>query len=151
MCGHHRRRNEVRWVRDPDLRASQQERERVVDQLRTHAGEGRLELDELEERIELALHARTRGELTALLRDLPRLTGRAYEGRRRTVARASMAMAFLPLVVAIVLFSAAPPMIAWLGWPILGFWLFGGLPGAGMGFAWCGLSKRRHERRTVVV
>jgi hypothetical protein len=149
MCGP-RRRSEVRWIRDPDLRASQEERERVVDQLRMHAGEGRLELDELEERIETALHARTRGELTALLRDLPRLSGRAYEGRRRAVARTSMAMAFLPLVVAIVLFSAAPPMIAWLGWPILGFWLFGGLPGAGMGFAWCGWSKRRHRRTAVV-
>jgi len=149
MCGH-RRRNEVRWIRDPDLRASQDERDRVVDQLRTHAGEGRLELDELEERIDRALRARTRGELTALLRDLPRLGSKAYDGRRRAVARASMAMAFLPLVVAILLFSLAPPMIAWIGWPILGFWLFGGLPGAGMGFAWCGWSKRRH-RRTVIV
>jgi|tagenome__1003787_1003787.scaffolds.fasta_scaffold20794971_1 hypothetical protein len=150
MCGH-RRRNEIRWVRDADLRASSEERERVVDQLRTHAGEGRLELDELEQRIEVALGARTRGELTALLRDLPRLGGPSVARRRRAVARASMAMAFLPLVVAIVLFSAAPPIIAWLGWPILGFWLFGGLPGAGMGFAWCGWSKRRHQRRTVVV
>jgi hypothetical protein len=150
MCGH-RRRSEVRWVRDPDLRASQEERDRVVDQLRTHAGDGRLELDELEERIETALHARTRGELSALLRDLPRLGTRGYEGRRRAVARASMTMAFTPLVVAILLFSLAPPMIAWLGWPILGFWLFGGLPGAGMGFAWCGWSRRRHQRRTVVV
>ena len=150
MCGQ-RRRNEIRWVRDADLRASHEERDRVVDQLRTHAGEGRLELDELEQRIEAALNARTRGELTALLRDLPRVGGPRAESRRRAVARASMAMAFLPLVVAIVLFSAAPPMIAWLGWPILGFWLFGGLPGAGMGFAWCGWSKRRHHRRTVVV
>jgi hypothetical protein len=149
MCGH-RRRNEVRWIRDPDLRASQEERDRVVDQLRTHAGEGRLELDELEERIDTALRARTRGELTALLRDLPRLGSRAYAGRRRAVARASMAMAFLPLVVAILLFSLAPPMIAWMGWPILGFWLFGGLPGAGMGFAWCGWSKRRRQRTVVV-
>ena len=149
MCGH-RRRNEVRWIRDPDLRASQDERDRVVDQLRTHAGEGRLELDELEERIDSALRARTRGELTALLRDLPRLGSKAYDGRRRAVARASMAMAFLPLVVAILLFSLAPPMIAWIGWPILGFWLFGGLPGAGMGFAWCGWSKRRRQRTVVV-
>jgi hypothetical protein len=149
MCGH-RRRNEVRWIRDPDLRASQEERDRVVDQLRTHAGEGRLELDELEERIDSALRARTRGELTALLRDLPRLGSKAYDGRRRAVARASMAMAFLPLVVAILLFSLAPPMIAWMGWPILGFWLFGGLPGAGMGFAWCGWSKRRRQRTVVV-
>src|SRR3954465_5433545 len=150
MCGH-RRRSEGRWIRDPDLRASQEERDRVVDQLRTHAGDGRLELDELEERIETALRARTRGQLTALLRDMPRMPDRARDRRLRAVARASMTMAFLPLVVAILLFSLAPPFIAWMGWPILGFWLFGGLPGAGMGFAWCGWSKRRHHRRTVVV
>jgi Domain of unknown function (DUF1707) len=149
MCGH-RRRNEMRWISDTDVRASQDERERVVDRLRTHAGEGRLELDELEQRIEAALGARTRGELNALLHDLPRLPDTAADRRRRAVARTSATMALLPLVAAILLFSLAPPMIAWIGWPILGFWLFGGLPGAGMGFAWCGWSKRRH-RRTVVV
>ena len=70
MCGH-RRRSEVRWIRDTDVRASQDERERVVDRLRTHAGEGRLELDELEQRVEAALSARTRGELNEVLHDLP--------------------------------------------------------------------------------
>jgi hypothetical protein len=149
MCGQ-RRRAEVRWVRDSDLRASQDERDRVVDWLRTHAGEGRLELDELEERVELALRARTRGDLAALLRDLPRLPGREHSRGRRAVARASAAMALLPLLAAIVLFSAAPPMIAWMGWPILGFWFFAGLPASSLGFAWCGWSKRR-RRRTVVV
>ena len=149
MCGH-RRRSEVRWIRDSDLRASHEERERVVDQLRIHAGEGRLELDELEERIDAALKARTRGELVALMRDLPRMRRGVSEGRHRAVARVSMALAFLPLALAILLFSLAPPMIAWMGWPILGFWLFGGLPGAGMGFAWCGWSKRRHKRTVVV-
>ena len=149
MCGH-RRRSEVRWIRDTDVRASQDERERVVDRLRTHAGEGRLELDELEHRVEAALSARTRGELNALLHDLPRLPDTARDRRLRAVARASATMAFLPLVVAILLFSLAPPMIAWMGWPILGFWLFGGLPGAGMGFAWCGWSKRRRQRTVVV-
>jgi hypothetical protein len=150
MCGH-RRRNEIRWVKDANLRASQDERERVVDRLRTHAGEGRLELHELEERIETALHARTRGELTALLSDLPRLPERVDRTpAQRAIARASWVVALLPLFVAIALFSLAPPIIAWMGWPILGFWLFGGLPGAGMGFAWCGWSKRRRERTVIV-
>jgi hypothetical protein len=151
MCGHRRRSNEIRWVRDTELRASQDERERVVDRLRTHAGEGRLEIDELEQRIEAAFHARTRGELTALLRDLPRLPGSSGRTRgQRAVARASMAVALLPLFVAIALFSLAPPIVAWMGWPILGFWLFGGLPGAGMGLAWCGWSRRRRDRTVIV-
>ena len=149
MCGH-RRRNEIRWIRDADLRASQDERERVVDRLRLHAGEGRLELDELEERIDAALRARTRGELTALLRDMPRVPERVGHTRtQRTVARTSWAITLLPLFMAIALFSLAPPILAWMGWPILGFWLFGGLPGAGMGFAWCGWSRRRRERTVI--
>jgi hypothetical protein len=149
MCGQHRR-GEARWVGDNDLRASQDERDRVVERLRTHAGEGRLELDELEERVESALRARTRGELAALMSDLPRLSGRERSRGQRAVARASAAMALLPLLLAIVLFSAAPPMIAWMGWPILGFWFFAGLPASSLGFAWCGWSRRR-RRRTVIV
>ena len=140
----------MRWVRDDDLRASQDERDRVVERLRTHAGEGRLELDELEERVELALRARTRGDLAVLLRDMPRVPNRERSRRQRTVARASAAMALLPLLLAIVLFSAAPPMIAWMGWPILGFWFFAGLPASSAGFAWCGWSRRRRRRSVIV-
>ena len=51
------------------LRASDDDRERVVDELRRHAAEGRLSVDELEERIERALSARTRGELAVPMRD----------------------------------------------------------------------------------
>ena len=149
MCGH-RGRSEVRWVRDTDLRASQEERDRVVDQLRAHAGEGRLEIDELEERIETALHARTRGDLVALLRDLPRLRSSQRTPAQRVVARTSALVALAPLLLAIALFSFTPPVVAWMGWPILGFWLFAGLPASSLGFAFCGWSKRRH-RRTVVL
>ncbi len=56
----------------PDLRASDAERDETVALLREHAGDGRLTMDELDERCSAALAARTRGELAALLRDLPR-------------------------------------------------------------------------------
>lgn len=55
----------------PELRASHADRDAVVDLLREAAGEGRLELDELEERVERALGARTYGELAPLTADLP--------------------------------------------------------------------------------
>ena len=55
-----------------DLRASDAERERTVQVLREHALAGRLTVDELEERCERAYGARIRGELDALLSDLPR-------------------------------------------------------------------------------
>lgn len=58
------------------LRASHQDRDRVVEILRVAAGDGRLTSDELDERLEVALTARTFGELAALTTDLP-ATGRA--------------------------------------------------------------------------
>lgn len=54
-----------------ELRASHADRDIVVERLREAAGEGRLDLDELEERLERALTARTYGELAALTTDLP--------------------------------------------------------------------------------
>jgi hypothetical protein len=69
------------------LRASDAERERAVDVLRAAAGDGRLTLEELAERVEGALIARTRGELEPLTADLPeRADSRGSEGTRWTVS-----------------------------------------------------------------
>jgi Domain of unknown function (DUF1707) len=54
-----------------DLRASHGDRDRVVELLRVAAGDGRLTAEELDERLEAALTARTYGELAALTTDLP--------------------------------------------------------------------------------
>lgn len=53
-----------------DLRVSHEDRDQVVEQLRVAAGDGRLTVDELGERLETALAARTYGELEELLADL---------------------------------------------------------------------------------
>jgi hypothetical protein len=78
MCHslHHQRRTEPRPAadaprRDPELRASDEERESTVTQLREHGAAGRLDIEELEQRIGAAYAARTHGELSALLRELP--------------------------------------------------------------------------------
>ena len=55
-----------------ELRASDAERERVVTFLREHALLGRLDDDELEERIGLAYASVTVGDLEQLIADLPR-------------------------------------------------------------------------------
>jgi Domain of unknown function (DUF1707) len=55
----------------PEVRASDDEREVVVARLRTAAGEGRLALDELADRLDRALAAVTRAELKSLTTDLP--------------------------------------------------------------------------------
>ncbi|MGW7210192.1 DUF1707 SHOCT-like domain-containing protein [Streptomyces sp. NPDC054837] len=54
-----------------ELRASHADRDRVVDVLRVAAGDGRLTAEELDERLEAALSARTLGELAGLTADLP--------------------------------------------------------------------------------
>ena len=57
--------------RDRELRASYEDRDKVAEQLRVAAGDGRLTADELDQRLEAALTARTYGELAALTADLP--------------------------------------------------------------------------------
>ncbi len=56
---------------DPELRASHADRDRAAELLRVAAGDGRLTADELDQRLERALTARTVGELAELSRDLP--------------------------------------------------------------------------------
>ncbi|MGW3108028.1 DUF1707 SHOCT-like domain-containing protein [Streptomyces sp. NPDC001100] len=57
------------------LRASHADRDRVVDVLTGAAGDGRLTAEELDERVEAALSARTLGELAVLTADLPVVAG----------------------------------------------------------------------------
>jgi hypothetical protein len=54
-----------------ELRASHSDRDRVVELLRVAAGDGRLTPAELDERLEVALTARTYSELAVLTTDLP--------------------------------------------------------------------------------
>lgn len=73
----------------PGLRASDAEREQVVEALSEHATTGRLTLAELEERIGLAYRATTRGELDRLVADLPSpgAAAAAPDTRRRKLTR----------------------------------------------------------------
>ncbi len=54
------------------LRASDQDRDQFVDRLHKAATEGRIGSDELEQRVSLALKARTYDELEATVADLPK-------------------------------------------------------------------------------
>lgn len=54
---------------------SHEDRDQVAEQLRVAAGDGRLTAEELDERLETALTARTYGELEVLLTDLPASPG----------------------------------------------------------------------------
>ncbi|MFI5616876.1 DUF1707 domain-containing protein [Streptomyces sp. NPDC051567] len=61
----------------PELRASDADRDRVVERLRDAVAEGRLDMEEFEERLEAAYTSRTYAELEPLTRDLPAPTGAA--------------------------------------------------------------------------
>jgi Domain of unknown function (DUF1707) len=57
------------------LRVSHEDRDEVAEALRVAAGDGRLTADELDERLERALTARTYDDLTVLTADLPAAPG----------------------------------------------------------------------------
>ncbi|MBR7835010.1 DUF1707 domain-containing protein [Actinospica durhamensis] len=56
---------------DPEIRTSDAERDQTLALLQRHFADGRLTLAELEERIADASEAKTRGQLRALIADLP--------------------------------------------------------------------------------
>jgi Domain of unknown function (DUF1707) len=63
------------------LRASHEDRDRVVELLRVAAGDGRLTAEELDQRLESALTARTYSELAVLTTDLPVAAGGSATAR----------------------------------------------------------------------
>ena len=66
------RRREPMRAPAADVRVSDSERDEVVQRLSRHTGEGRLTIDEFEERVEQVYASKTRRELDATLRGLPR-------------------------------------------------------------------------------
>lgn len=57
----------------PDMRASDGDRDRTAAALREHVAEGRLTVDEFNERLEQVYTSRTYGELATLTSDLPEI------------------------------------------------------------------------------
>ena len=112
-----------------DIRVSDAERDEVVQQLSRHTGDGRLTFDEFEERVGEAYAAKTRRELDATLRSLPRTparTPRRTDGADRLRPLVRIAL----LVLAVI---ALGPWILWFAIPLL----------------WCRVVGRghRHHRR----
>jgi hypothetical protein len=121
-----------------EMRASDADRDRITDRLRTAAGEGRLLAHELEERLARALRARTYGELDAVVADLP---GDHRPARRSRAPLAQYARPALVLavaipaaimVVAVVLAAALFVMTGlfsmWVLWLVLGSIILGRRP-----------------------
>lgn len=104
------------------VRASDAERERVVGLLREHAGEGRLDVDELAERLDRAYAARTRADLEALTRDLPELPPKPPPARDRRRELAGRLAPFVAVnLVLVVTWALTGAGYFWPIWPILGW------------------------------
>lgn len=127
----------------PALRASDADRERVIEALRRHTAAGRLDHEELEERLTGTLEAKTVDELAALTADLPALTEqdphptRPDEAVRRELKaqlaqKAGGAAAISLLCVVIWLASGASGHF----WPI---WVIIGTGAGVVGTSWRGL------------
>jgi uncharacterized protein DUF1707 len=139
------------------LRASDADRDAVTDRLRQAAGEGRLEPEELEQRVDRALRARTYGELARLVADLPRRPnmpwrppGRGTRALGRSallgaglIAAVIVALAVVAVVVVLVLATAA------VGLACAVFWFFccGSRRRPASGSHWRRAATRAHRPR----
>ena len=127
MCNAGRHRYETRFetIDDErtDVRASDAERDAVVESLRGHAQAGRLTSDELEERVGLALAAKTRADLATLQQDLPQPARRiAPRPRPRQEHRHGGPPPFVPIaILLIVIWAVTGAGYFWPIWPLLWF------------------------------
>lgn len=86
-------------LHDPDLRVSDSERTEVADRLGQHYGDGRLNTDEFNERVERAMGAKTQSDLSGLFDDLPSLDDHPEVPARRERRRTNHTAVILGLVV----------------------------------------------------
>ena len=108
-----------------DVRVSDAERDEVVQQLSRHTGDGRLTMDEFEERVGEVFAAKTRRELDATLRGLPRASVRVP----RRVDLADRLRPLIGIALLVLAVVAIGPWILWFAIPML----------------WCRLAGRAHR------
>ena len=122
-----------------DLRASDADRERTLTELRGHASEGRLTVEELAERTDAALAARTRGALDALTADLPRAPRRRDPQRARSARTAEFRTYLSVMLLLVAIWALTGAGYPWFVWPALGWGIAFVLPGGSRG------SRHRHR------
>lgn len=121
------------------LRASDAEREQIIEALRQHTADGRLTMAEFEDRVEQVYAAVTRADLRPALEDLPPLDVQARPRpdastriRRSAVRLPSVrtVAAIVAAVFAVVLFTQG---VWWIIFPLMGVFC---------GFGGCGRASR---------
>jgi hypothetical protein len=120
--------------RTATLRASDADRDAVADRLHQAAVEGRLEPEELEERLHRALRARTYGELRRLVADLPGSRNERRSSTGLTVAKVAFRIVLALVALAAVLTVLAVMAVWWFAWLVL--WLTLRPRRHGYGYGW---------------
>jgi hypothetical protein len=142
---------------DATMRVSDAERAEVADQLAQHYGDGRLDQADLDERLNRAMTAKTRADLTGITDDLPEAETRpaartsTYPSRARAIPPTPRARRQWPRALPIVLLIAVVA-VTWHGlvpfwpWSWFGFgfgpWLWIAL----LAFCWLRFGPRRHRQ-----
>jgi hypothetical protein len=114
---------------NPNMRVSHAERTDVADRLSKHYGDGRLDEEEFNERLDRAMKAKTQSDLDGLFDDLPepeapRTVARPNAEPRPAGPRRFPRIAFLALVVILAIMVGqwlAHPFV----FPFAGFWPIG--------------------------
>jgi hypothetical protein len=139
------------------LRASDSDRDQIVDRLRKAATEGRIAAEELEHRVSKALKARTYDELDETVSDLPRPGGRETAPRGRSAGGWAIATVrenpiLLLIAVPVLAVTVAMLLAATIVWMVLVmvFLVLGGRRHAPRGpwaYAWSGEYRRNRYTR----
>ncbi|CAA9526668.1 MAG: hypothetical protein AVDCRST_MAG85-3293 [uncultured Solirubrobacteraceae bacterium] len=106
-------------IKADDIRPSDAEREEIVSQLRAHAGDGRLDVEELERRVARAYSTKTRRGLVKMVRDLPRPPRPPRDQRREFGEHLRSYLAVMALLV--VIWALTGMGYFWPIWPMLGW------------------------------
>jgi hypothetical protein len=105
-------------ARTSALRASDADRDSVAERLRAAAVEGRIDAEELEERLHVALRARTYGDLRRLVADLP--AGRPQRSLGAAAlwlaVRAAVLLVALAVIVTVLMMTALWWIVGTLLW-----------------------------------
>ena len=91
---------------DPKLRAADADREATAEQLRRGHAEGRLDTNELQQRLERCYEAKTLGELHQLVTDLPRADAGEQASRPRFAPLRWRLAPLVPVLIALLAICA---------------------------------------------
>ena len=124
MCHRSRRTRTARTAGrslDSDIRVSDADRDETVSRLRAAAAEGRLDMQELEQRVERAYASKLRRDLAALVDDLPGERLRRARDLNAAAFREHLRTYLSVMALLVVIWALTGMGYFWPVWPALGW------------------------------